>query len=214
MRHRWQNRKISPQIARRARSSTQRTISGEISRWDALEPPVCGLAGPGGRCVHSPDRRSRLGLIGSHFAGIGRVRKHGEHLRTPNRSNPHTREPVRHLRTPSRSSPHTREPVRHLRTPSRSNPHTREPAEHPHPRRRRAGTPGVRDPHPQAPVGAADCDAKSSSSRYAAFGLRPWHILNFLPEPQGQGWLRPTPAYRSFSTAAALVAVPCSSGAE
>ena len=45
---------------------------------------------------------------------------------------------------------------------------------------------------------------------------RPWHILNFLPEPHGQGAFRPTPANSSESCPASVVVVaaPSSSGAE
>lgn len=43
---------------------------------------------------------------------------------------------------------------------------------------------------------------------------RPWHILNFLPEPHGQGAFRPTPAYGSAVAVADLVASPVSLGAE
>src|SRR5512143_4225492 len=37
--------------------------------------------------------------------------------------------------------------------------------------------------------------------RAGAHDAAPWHFLNFLPLPQGQGSLRPTPAY-GFATAA------------
>ena len=53
--------------------------------------------------------------------------------------------------------------------------------------------------------------------RHSAPPARPWHILNFLPDPQGHGALRPTPAYGSSAVLAGLPAVltePSSPGAE
>src|SRR5205814_2620644 len=51
-----------------------------------------------------------------------------------------------------------------------------------------------------------------SRAHYAA---APWHFLNFLPLPQGQGSLRPTPAY-GFAANAGSVTPPgaprCSDG--
>ena len=46
---------------------------------------------------------------------------------------------------------------------------------------------------------------------------RPWHCLNFLPDPQGHLSLRPTPAYSSSALLAVVLrtsASPSSSGAD
>src|SRR5690349_13953437 len=54
---------------------------------------------------------------------------------------------------------------------------------------------------------------QSALSRYAA--LMPWHFLYFLPEPQGQGSLRPTLACWRLTGAAASfgpVYITCSFG--
>ena len=43
---------------------------------------------------------------------------------------------------------------------------------------------------------------------------RPWHILNFLPDPQGHGALRPTPSYSLVTLAVVVATAPSSPGAE
>lgn len=67
---------------------------------------------------------------------------------------------------------------------------------------RRDGVPDERAERAQSPQGAGGASSSSSSSSSAL----PWHCLNFLPEPHGQGSLRPTLAWARFTGRAGIEA--------